>query len=106
MSAALGRIAARWLPAYAALYVVFLYLPIMLLPIFSVNTSAVPKFPLSGFTWKWYESLPSTPALLDAAWNSLVVGRGGRRSSPRCSASARRAPSRATASPASGRSAA
>jgi spermidine/putrescine transport system permease protein len=46
----------------------------MLLPIFSVNTSAVPKFPLSGFTWKWYESLPRTPALLDAAWNSLVVG--------------------------------
>ena len=52
----------------------FLYLPVIFLPIFSVNTSAVPKFPLSGFTWKWYAELPNTPALLDAAWNSLVVG--------------------------------
>ncbi len=44
------------------------------LPIFSFNTSPVPNFPLSGFTLKWYEELPRTPALLDAAWNSLVVG--------------------------------
>ena len=56
------------------LYIVFLYLPVVFLPIFSFNTSAVPKFPLSGFTLKWYEELPRTPALLDAAWNSLVVG--------------------------------
>ena len=52
-----------WLPAYAFLYLVFLYLPVIFLPIFSVNTSAVPKFPLTGFTWKWYRELPDTPAL-------------------------------------------
>lgn len=63
-----------WLPAYAFLYVVFLYLPVIFLPIFSVNTAATPKFPLSGFTLHWYEDLPRTPALLDAAWNSLIVG--------------------------------
>ncbi|CAN7151485.1 ABC transporter permease [Mesorhizobium sp. LjNodule214] len=63
-----------WLSAYAFLYVVFLYLPVIFLPIFSINTAATPKFPLSGFTLKWYEDLPRTPALLDAAWNSLVVG--------------------------------
>lgn len=67
-------ILSRWLPAYAFLYVGFLYLPVMLLPIFSVNDSAVPQFPFSGFTWRWYEELPRTPALLDAAWNSLMVG--------------------------------
>ena len=67
-------ILSRWLPAYAFLYIVFLYLPVIFLPIFSVNTSAVPKFPLNGFTWKWYAELPNTPALLDAAWNSLMVG--------------------------------
>ena len=83
-----------WLGAYALLYVVFLYLPVVFLPIFSVNTAATPKFPLSGFTWKWYEQLPHTPALLDAAWNSFIVGVS---SSPR-------APSPATASPAAGRS--
>ncbi|MGB3646074.1 MAG: ABC transporter permease [Mesorhizobium sp.] len=63
-----------WLGAYALVYVIFLYLPVIFLPIFSVNTAATPKFPLTGFTWKWYEQLPHTPALLDAAWNSLVVG--------------------------------
>ncbi|MER8787511.1 ABC transporter permease [Mesorhizobium sp. M0983] len=64
----------RLLPAYAFLYVVFLYLPVIFLPIFSINTAATPKFPLSGFTLKWYHDLPRTPALLDATWNSLVVG--------------------------------
>lgn len=63
-----------WLGAYAAIYVGFLYLPVIFLPIFSINTAATPKFPLSGYTLKWYEELPHTPALLDAAWNSLVVG--------------------------------
>jgi spermidine/putrescine transport system permease protein len=68
------RLLSRWLPVYAVLYVIFLYLPIVFLPIFSINTSAVPQFPLAGFTFKWYEELPNTPALLDAAWNSLIVG--------------------------------
>ncbi|TIN30960.1 MAG: ABC transporter permease [Mesorhizobium sp.] len=63
-----------WLGAYAFLYVVFLYLPVIFLPIFSVNTAATPKFPLTGFTLHWYEDLPRTPALLDAAWNSMIVG--------------------------------
>lgn len=67
------RLSSLWLPIYATAYIVFLYLPALLLPIFSVNTSAIPKFPMSGFTWKWYASLASTPALLDAAWNSLIV---------------------------------
>lgn len=68
------RILSRWLPVYAFLYIVFLYLPVIFLPIFSVNTSAVPQFPLTGLTTKWYTELAHTPALLDAAWNSLIVG--------------------------------
>jgi spermidine/putrescine transport system permease protein len=68
------RILLNWLPVYAVLYVAVLYLPALLLPVFSVNTSAVPKLPLAGFTLKWYQSLPHTPALLDAAKNSLMVG--------------------------------
>lgn len=63
-----------WLSAYAVLFILFLYLPVLLLPIFSVNDSATPKFPMTGLTLKWYEGLPKTPALLDAAWNSLIVG--------------------------------
>ncbi|MBX3568606.1 MAG: ABC transporter permease [Rhizobiaceae bacterium] len=68
------RILNGWLPIYAVAYIVFLYLPIVFLPIFSVNTSPVPQFPIADFTLKWYRDLPRTPALLDAAWNSLVVG--------------------------------
>jgi spermidine/putrescine transport system permease protein len=63
-----------WLGAYAFLYIVFLYLPVLLLPVFSVNTSASPKFPLEGFTTKWYADLPKTPALIGATENSLIVG--------------------------------
>ncbi|RJT40899.1 ABC transporter permease [Mesorhizobium waimense] len=74
MTALRRLLGSGWLSAYAFLYVVFLYLPVIFLPIFSINTAATPKFPLSGYTLKWYEDLPRTPALLDAAWNSLVVG--------------------------------
>lgn len=63
-----------WLSVYAVLYIGFLYLPVLFLPIFSINTSASPKFPLSGYTLQWYRDLPKTPALIDAAWNSLIVG--------------------------------
>ncbi|CAN7627121.1 ABC transporter permease [Phyllobacterium sp. LjRoot231] len=70
----LQSILPSWLKTYAFLYIVFLYLPVIFLPIFSINTSATPKFPLSGFTFKWYGDLTRTPALTDAAWNSLLVG--------------------------------
>ena len=74
MTAVRRFLAGGWLPAYAFLYVVFLYLPVIFLPIFSINTAATPKFPLSGVTLHWYEDLPRTPALIDATWNSLIVG--------------------------------
>ncbi|TPM41304.1 ABC transporter permease [Mesorhizobium sp. B2-2-3] len=74
MSAARRLLPGGWLSAYAFLYVGFLYLPVIFLPIFSINTAATPKFPLTGYTLKWYEDLPNTPALLDATWNSLIVG--------------------------------
>ncbi|MER8574270.1 ABC transporter permease [Mesorhizobium sp. M1338] len=74
MSAVRRLLSGGWLAVYAFLYVVFLYLPVIFLPIFSVNTAATPKFPLTGFTLHWYEDLPRTPALLDATWNSLIVG--------------------------------
>lgn len=65
---------ASWLPIYAALYVAFLYAPVLLLPLFSVNNSATPTLPLAGFTWKWYQQLAGNRELVSAAWNSLAVG--------------------------------
>lgn len=63
-----------FLPAYVALYFLFLYLPILLLPVFSFNNAATTTFPLAGFTTKWYASLAGNSVMLEAAWNSLVVG--------------------------------
>ena len=63
-----------WLPAYVAIYFLFLYLPILLLPIFSFNNAATTTFPLAGFTTKWYASLAGNSEMQGAAWNSLVVG--------------------------------
>jgi spermidine/putrescine transport system permease protein len=70
----LRRFLPGWLGAYACLYIAFLYLPVLLLPVFSVNTAATPRFPLAGLTFKWYQELPRTPALIDATENSLIVG--------------------------------
>lgn len=64
----------RWLPAYIAAYFVFLYLPILLLPLFSFNNAAAARFPLAGFTTKWYASLWGNREMFSAAMNSLIVG--------------------------------
>ncbi|MDR6756742.1 spermidine/putrescine transport system permease protein [Mycoplana sp. BE70] len=63
-----------FLPIYVAVYFVFLYLPILLLPVFSFNNAATTTFPLAGFTTKWYASLWGNTVLLEAARNSLMVG--------------------------------
>lgn len=63
-----------FLPVYVAVYFLFLYLPILLLPVFSFNNAATTTFPLAGFTTKWYTSLLGNTVLLEAARNSLVVG--------------------------------
>jgi spermidine/putrescine transport system permease protein len=62
-----------WLGAYAILYVVFLYAPVILLPLFAFNDSAVIAFPLQGFTTRWFVELTQVGALHDAAINSLVI---------------------------------
>lgn len=63
----------QWLALYVGLYLVFLYLPTLLIPVFSFNDSIAPVFPLKGFTLAWYHSLFDNPRLTDAAFNSLIV---------------------------------
>ncbi|MGE0024157.1 MAG: ABC transporter permease [Hyphomicrobium sp.] len=63
-----------WLKLYVAAYVVFLYLPIAVIPIFSFNNSIQAAFPLSGFTLEWYASLLDNGNLHRAFRNSLIVG--------------------------------
>lgn len=52
----------------------FLYLPIVVLIVFSFNDSRSLTLPLSGFTWQWYEKLAQNGDLLAAIWNSFYVG--------------------------------
>lgn len=51
-----------------------LYLPILLLIIFSFNNSTFLIFPLKGFTLKWYSQLMDASELLRSLENSLLVG--------------------------------
>lgn len=58
--------------AYLGLVYLFLYLPIVVLVVFSFNAS---KYAIGwkGFTLKWYGELFASAQLLDAAVNSLII---------------------------------
>jgi spermidine/putrescine transport system permease protein len=64
---------ARPLVLFTILYLLVLYAPIALLPIFAFNDGTVIAFPLQGFTFEWFGLLLETPALHAATWNSLVI---------------------------------
>jgi spermidine/putrescine transport system permease protein len=62
------------LAVYAGLFLIFLYGPILLLPLFSFNDSIFIAFPLRGFTIKWYQAMVSDSAIISGLSNSLKVG--------------------------------
>jgi spermidine/putrescine transport system permease protein len=62
-----------WFGVYAIGFLIFLYAPIILLPIFAFNDGAIVAFPLAGFTTKWFEQLLVEPALHVALKNSLII---------------------------------
>lgn len=61
------------LRVYAYLYLLFLYAPIILLPLFAFNDGTIIAFPLNGFTTKWFDELWTIPALHQAVRNSLII---------------------------------
>ena len=63
----------RPLALYAGAFAVFLYLPILFIPIFSFNAGWYVKFPLEGFTLHWYADLFQRETLTRAFWNSVKV---------------------------------
>lgn len=68
-----NRPISRTLALYVGAYVVFLYLPMTLIPIFSFNDSVQAAFPLKGFTLAWYETLAANERLHAAVGNSVIV---------------------------------
>ncbi len=56
-----------------ALPYLFLYAPLLITLVFSFNDNRVQTFPLTGFTFRWYEELLSNTALITALKRTLVV---------------------------------
>jgi spermidine/putrescine transport system permease protein len=73
MDVALSSNAKRALKVFFGLLVVFLYAPIAILLIFSFNNSAIPTFPLSGFTLHWYHQFITNADLRGALETSALV---------------------------------
>jgi spermidine/putrescine transport system permease protein len=61
-----------WLLISAALVYLFLYLPLVIVVVFSFNDSKL-NAEWVGFTWKWYGKLMRNQEMLTAAMNSLVI---------------------------------
>ena len=62
------------LTVFAIAYLLFLYVPVLFLPIFSFNDSIFVAFPLQGFTTKWYEQMFADQEMRKALIASLQVG--------------------------------
>lgn len=73
MDVALSKNGARLLRLFFLLVVVFLYAPIVILLIFSFNDSAVPTFPLSGFTLHWYHQFLVNADLRASLETSAII---------------------------------
>ncbi|MFV0292451.1 MAG: ABC transporter permease [Paracoccus sp. (in: a-proteobacteria)] len=58
---------------YAVLYLLFLYGPILLLPLFAFNAGTIIAFPLKGFTTDWFAQMWGNETLRRAFANSLII---------------------------------
>ncbi len=58
---------------YTVAYLIFLYMPIVILPLFAFNNATVVAFPLRGFTTEWFGAVWADGELHGALINSLIV---------------------------------
>ena len=66
--------ATRWiLRLWFGAFIVFLYLPIAFMVIFSFDEGATPGLPITGFTLRWYDEMLNNRQLLRAVGNSITV---------------------------------
>lgn len=56
--------------------IAMLYLPILVLFLFSINSNVSLSFPLKGLSFEWYQKLFDSGAILRSARNSLMVAAG------------------------------
>lgn len=58
---------------YAVLFVLFIYGPVLLLPLFSLNTGLYATFPIKGLTLHHYVEMASNTSMIEALKHSLTV---------------------------------
>lgn len=62
-----------FLPIWVGLTYLFLYVPLIVLMVFSFNKVMFP-YRWVGFSWRWYIELFSSSEIWAAAMNSFIVG--------------------------------
>ncbi|WP_020559771.1 ABC transporter permease [Thiofilum flexile] len=58
---------------FCGLVLIFLMLPVLVIIPLSFNSSSFLTYPLSGFSWQWYETIFSPGPWLESLKNSLIV---------------------------------
>ena len=61
---------------YGVFFVLFLYVPVLLIPLFSFNDSTVATFPMKGLSLRGYQAMAADASLINALKNSVIVGTG------------------------------
>src|SRR4030095_13257012 len=61
------------LGAWTGAVLLFLFAPLVIVAVFSVNDSMISRFPMSGLTLGWYRKLFGNAALHVALGNSLII---------------------------------
>lgn len=64
----------RPLFVYAVLFLAFLYVPVLFLPLFSFNDSIYIAFPIEKWTLQWYRDMFDNEPMIAALMNSIRVG--------------------------------
>lgn len=73
MNTAASRLGSTLLGGYFVLLVVFLYVPLVVLVVFSFDDSTIQALPLAGFTIRWFRAALSNGDLIAALERSAVI---------------------------------
>ena len=67
------RIKMDWLKLFTAGVIIFLFLPVVLIVLFSFHNTPSLSFPFLGFSLRWYREIFNRSDLLPALKNSFIV---------------------------------
>ena len=71
-----GRLVEVWLRAHAFLVYAFLYIPIVVVVVYSFNGTNQRVMHWEGFSLRWYEYVAENNEVQRYLWNSVIVGLG------------------------------